>query len=51
MEKEKGFIVRDTDTLHAKMIVTSKSIKYSKLELAWRIGITVAVVTLICMSL
>lgn len=34
-----------------KFIISSKEIKFSKLELAWRIGITVAVVVLIGLSL
>lgn len=51
MEKGTGFIVRDTGKLDAKMVITSKSVRYSKLELAWRIGITVAVVALILMKL
>ena len=50
MEKE-GYGFIGTDEIKAgKMIISSKGIKYSKLELAWRIGITVAVVVLICLS-
>lgn len=46
-----GFITKDdADTKFGKMIISSKVIKYSKLELAWRIGITVAMIALICLS-
>ena len=50
MDKETGFFVKDTDMLRAKMVITSKSIKLSGLELAWRIGITIAVVASIVMQ-
>lgn len=50
MDKETGFFVRDTDMLRAKMVITSKHIKYSCLEWAWRIGITIAVVASIVMQ-
>ncbi|WP_300701031.1 hypothetical protein [Bacteroides sp.] len=49
MENEMNFIKTDVFKT-GKMIISSKAIKYSKLELAWRIGITVAVVVLICLS-
>ena len=43
MEKEPGFFVKDTDNLRAKLIITSETVKNSRLEWAWRIGIIVAV--------
>ena len=51
MEKETGFFVKDTDTLRARMIITSKSVKLSGLEWAWRIGVTVAVAASIIMQI
>ena len=52
MKNEKGYSFIKTDSIEAgKYIISSKSIKYSKLEWAWRIGITVAVITFICMNL
>lgn len=38
-----GIQIKD-DSLKAKLVVSSKAIKYSKLELTWRIGITVAII-------
>lgn len=52
MENEKSYKFIKTDSIEAgKMIVSSKVVKHSKLEWAWRIGITVAVITFICLSL
>lgn len=51
MEKETGFFMKDTDTLRARMIITSKSVRFSSLEWAWRIGITVAVAASIIMQI
>lgn len=51
MDKETGFFVKDTDTLRAKMIITSKSVRLSGFEWTWRIGITVAVVASIIMQM
>lgn len=52
MENGKGYGFIKTDEIKiGKFVITSKSIKYSKLELAWRIGMTVAVIALICLSL
>lgn len=51
MEKETGFLMKDTDILRARMIITSKSIKLSTIEWAWRIGITVAVAVSIIMQI
>lgn len=48
---ENEFLRMDKCTMTGKFIISSKSIKYSKLEWAWRIGITVAMITLICMGL
>lgn len=51
MEKEPGFFVKDTDNLRARLIITSETVKNSRLEWAWRIGITVAVVASIIMQI
>ena len=49
MEKEPGFFVKDTDNLRARLIITSETVKNSRLE--WRIGITVAVAASIIMQI
>lgn len=51
MENENGYFTVDKDcSTKGKFIITSKAVKHSKLELAWRVGITVAVIALICLS-
>lgn len=51
MENGKGYFMVDKDcSTKGRFVITSKAIKYSKLELAWRVGITVAVIALICLS-
>ncbi|MCS2371718.1 hypothetical protein [Phocaeicola vulgatus] len=51
MEKEPGFFVKDTDNLRSRLIITSEAVKKSRLEWAWRIGITVAVSASIIMQI
>ena len=51
MEKEPEFFVKDTDNLRARLIITSKMVKNSRLEWACRIGITVDVVASIIMQI
>lgn len=51
MENRDGYRFIKTDEIKAdNMVIASKCIKYSKLELAWRVGITVAVIVLIGLS-
>ena len=51
MEKKPGFFVKETDNLRARLIITSGAVKKSRLEWAWRIGITVAVAASIIMQI
>lgn len=48
--KGKGDFLEENNAMEGKFIISSKTIRYSKLELAWRMGITVAVIALICLS-
>ena len=49
MDKGTDFFVKDTGMLRSKIVVNSSCIKHSKWELAWRIGVTVAVIASIAM--